>query len=101
MMEAASTSETSVIFYQITQRSNPEDSHRHTRRRENLKSHDIQNIVDYLFFVDILLSNFWYSLVSGECPGLASSAAARLLKLEEYKENALLYNTTETYYCYN
>jgi hypothetical protein len=27
MMEAVSTSETSVNFYQITQRNNPEDSH--------------------------------------------------------------------------
>jgi hypothetical protein len=39
MMEAASTSETSVNFYQTTRRYNPEDSHLHTRRRENLKSH--------------------------------------------------------------
>jgi hypothetical protein len=37
MMVAASTSETSVNFYQTTRRSNPEDSHIHTRRRENLK----------------------------------------------------------------
>jgi hypothetical protein len=39
MMEAASTSETSVNFYQTTRRNNPEDSHLYTRRRENLKSH--------------------------------------------------------------
>jgi hypothetical protein len=39
MMEAASTSETSVNFYQTTRRNNPEDSHLHTHRRENLKSH--------------------------------------------------------------
>jgi hypothetical protein len=38
-MEAASTSETLVNFYQTTLRNNPEDSHLHTRRRENLKSH--------------------------------------------------------------
>jgi hypothetical protein len=37
--EAASTSETSVNFYQTTRRYIPEDSHLHTRRRENLKSH--------------------------------------------------------------
>jgi hypothetical protein len=37
MMEAASTSETSVSFYQTTQRNIPEDS-LHFRRRENLKS---------------------------------------------------------------
>jgi hypothetical protein len=39
MMEAASTSEKSVNFYQPTRRNIPEDSHLHTRRRENLKSH--------------------------------------------------------------
>jgi hypothetical protein len=39
MMEAVSTSETSVNFYKCTRRKNPEDSHLHTRRRENLKSH--------------------------------------------------------------
>jgi hypothetical protein len=31
MMAAVSTSETSVKFYQTTRRSNPEDSHLHTR----------------------------------------------------------------------
>jgi hypothetical protein len=41
MMEAASTSETSVNFYQTTWRNNPEDSHLHTRRLENLKSHKL------------------------------------------------------------
>jgi hypothetical protein len=39
MIEAASTSETLVNFYETTQRYNPEDSHLHTRRRENLKSY--------------------------------------------------------------
>jgi hypothetical protein len=40
-MEAVSTSETSVSFYQITQRNIPQDSHLRTRRRENLKSPQI------------------------------------------------------------
>jgi hypothetical protein len=39
MMEAASTSETSVNFYQTTRRYNPEDSHLQTCCRENLRSH--------------------------------------------------------------
>jgi hypothetical protein len=39
MVEAASTSVTSVNLYQTTLRNNPEDSHFHTRRRENLVSH--------------------------------------------------------------
>jgi hypothetical protein len=37
-MEKASASETSVKFHQTTQRRIQEDSHHHTRRRENLKS---------------------------------------------------------------
>jgi hypothetical protein len=40
MMEAARTSETLVNFYQTTRRYNPEDSHLHTHRRENLKSYN-------------------------------------------------------------
>jgi hypothetical protein len=39
MMEAVSTSKTSVNFYETTWRKMPEESHLHTRRRENLKSH--------------------------------------------------------------
>jgi hypothetical protein len=35
-----STSETSDIFHQTTRRNITEDCHLHTRRRENLKSHD-------------------------------------------------------------
>jgi hypothetical protein len=38
IMEAVSTSETSVHFYQNTWCNIPEDSHLHTRCRENLKS---------------------------------------------------------------
>jgi hypothetical protein len=41
MMEAASTSETSVNFYQTTRRNDPEDSHLYIRRREILKSHSV------------------------------------------------------------
>jgi hypothetical protein len=37
-MEAASTSETLVNFYQSAWRNNPKDSRVYTRRRENLKS---------------------------------------------------------------
>jgi hypothetical protein len=38
MMEAATTSETLVNFYQTTRRYNPEDSHLRTHRREIQKS---------------------------------------------------------------
>jgi hypothetical protein len=37
-------SETFVNFYQTTRRYDPEDSHLHTRRRENLKPHNIEGV---------------------------------------------------------
>jgi hypothetical protein len=46
MMEAASTSEMLVNFYQTTQLNNPEDSHLHTHCRENLKYHKNWILVD-------------------------------------------------------
>jgi hypothetical protein len=39
MVEAVNLSETSVHIYEPTARSIPVDSHLHTRRHENLKSH--------------------------------------------------------------
>jgi hypothetical protein len=50
MMEAISTSESSVSFYQTTRRNIPEDSHLHTRRHENLKCHLYDYVVQYLYF---------------------------------------------------
>jgi hypothetical protein len=49
MMEAAVTSEKSVNFYQTTRGNNPEDSHLHTRRRENLKSHSFDEVLGELY----------------------------------------------------
>jgi hypothetical protein len=45
MMEAASTSETSVNFHQSARCNIPEDSYPHNRCRENLKSHLINSLV--------------------------------------------------------
>jgi hypothetical protein len=53
MMEAASSSETSANVYQTTRRKNPEDSHLHTRRRENLKSYWI-HLVQWRFLVTLV-----------------------------------------------
>jgi hypothetical protein len=50
MMEAASTSETLINFYQTTQRNNPQDSHLHIHRCENLKSHLKGRPHNFLFF---------------------------------------------------
>jgi hypothetical protein len=49
MMGAASTSETSVNFYQTTRCNNPEDNHLHTLSRENLQSHRWNNYFFLLF----------------------------------------------------
>jgi hypothetical protein len=61
MMKAASTSETSVNFYETTRRYNPEDSHLRTHRRENLKSYEVAYWSDDEFhnirflFIELLL----------------------------------------------
>jgi hypothetical protein len=61
--QAGRTSETSVNFYQTSRRNNAEDSHLHTRRRENLVSHNFTVIfdTDLLLFV-FLLKGLWHSL---------------------------------------
>jgi hypothetical protein len=56
MMEAASTSETSVNFYRTIRRNIPKDNRLHTRRRENLKSHMI-----FLLQPQLLLYILWHS----------------------------------------
>jgi hypothetical protein len=64
IMEAASTSETSVNFYQTTWLNNPEDSHFHTHCHENLNVH--YHIFDqnqsHSFFIHVPL--FYYFLDS-------------------------------------
>jgi hypothetical protein len=71
MTEATSTSETSVNFYQTTRRNNPEDSHLHTRRLENMKSHSVSRS-PYLYLMcvevntakaeELFFSSWLYSL---------------------------------------
>jgi hypothetical protein len=56
MMEAASTSETSVTFYQTTRHNKPGGSHIHTRRRENLKYHLIRPVFNAGFLTNEVLS---------------------------------------------
>jgi hypothetical protein len=48
MMEAVSTSETSVNFYQTTWRNISEDSHHYNLLRENLKSHHGEKLLKIL-----------------------------------------------------
>jgi hypothetical protein len=69
--EAASTSETSAHFYQTTRRNNPEDSHLHTRLRENLKSHT------YFLLIWITINSWrsWSLLVIWLCSCLFSRLA--------------------------
>jgi hypothetical protein len=58
MMEAVSSSETSVSNNQSTRCYIPEDHHLHTRRRENLKSHPLK----FCSFVRNLATHFVASL---------------------------------------
>jgi hypothetical protein len=55
MVEGASTFGTSANFYQTTRRNNPEDSHLHIRRRENLKSHALSDFP--------LISQDWFIII--------------------------------------
>jgi hypothetical protein len=48
----SNTSETPANIYQTTRRNNSEDSHLHTRRRENLKSH-LETVTYMLVFGNI------------------------------------------------
>jgi hypothetical protein len=59
LIEAASTSETSVNFYHTTQRNNPEDSHLYTRRRKNLKFH-----LTYIYWFWSFVSSPQYAFVA-------------------------------------
>jgi hypothetical protein len=49
MIEAVQTSETSVNSYQSTRRCNPEGSHLHSHRRENLKSYLVLHVPQISF----------------------------------------------------
>jgi hypothetical protein len=49
MMEAAITSETSENFYHTTLHYNPEDSHLHIHRRENLKYHLVHLVNPFIY----------------------------------------------------
>jgi hypothetical protein len=53
IIEAANTYETSADFYRTARRSKPEDSHLHSRRREDLKS---QSFTSFLSTSSTLLS---------------------------------------------
>jgi hypothetical protein len=68
MMQAASTSETSVDFYQTTRRYNLEDSHLHISGRENLKSH-LQILVAkaprYCIFMSFIINSAFRQILLG------------------------------------
>jgi hypothetical protein len=77
MMEAAQASETLVNFYQSTRRYNPEDSHLHTHRRENLRSYFIflvvfslkvcdQNFVCVIHLPHLSLFDLMAIIITGE-----------------------------------
>jgi hypothetical protein len=51
MMKVASTSETSVKFYQCAMRNDTQERHLHSRRLENLRSHNHNPIISIPVFL--------------------------------------------------
>jgi hypothetical protein len=74
MIEAACTSETLVSFNQTTRCNNPEDSHLHTPRRENVKSH-------------------WFLMLSEEKRSLRAGCLGRR-KWQQVEENYITRSST-------
>jgi hypothetical protein len=72
MVEAVSTSEMSVNFYDTTRRNIPEDNQLHTRRRENLKSHS--NIL-YVLLTNTPCAHVHSFCATGVSSGLVTSVA--------------------------
>jgi hypothetical protein len=67
MMEAVSTSETSVYFNVTTRRYIPEESKLHTRRRENLKSHTAVDLHYFMYYTIYgLLARAWKQIMKAE-----------------------------------
>jgi hypothetical protein len=111
MMEVASISETPINFYQTARCNIPEDSHPHTRLRENLKSHQFyvcfQNIVlpklpvpnleqtleRYLATIKPIVSDSQYERMKVMVKGFGSSTGQgprlqeKLLQLREEHDN--------------
>jgi hypothetical protein len=79
MMEAVRTSQKTINFYQTTRRNIPEDSHIHTRRRENLKFHQdfiiyysifsssIENLIKYIQFDRNIISRLILHCLTDVC----------------------------------
>jgi hypothetical protein len=89
MMETAKTSETLVNLYQSTRRYNPEDSHLHTHRRENLKSY-------LLFALNLKVSAspylhehmFFFASLINETKKLKRKDAKHMFYLKTESENS-------------
>jgi hypothetical protein len=78
MMEAASTSETFVNFYQTTRRYSPEDCHLHSRRREHLKSYNCR----YVIRSDVALKSISYKMLWKCCVTFKKEARAEMQMVE-------------------
>jgi hypothetical protein len=111
-MEAARTSETLVNFYQTTRRYNPEDSHLHTLRRENLKSYSSSTWLNHLvlglslslfhihFNYHALLDILIRSVLIG-CPNHCSRFACNSFKTFWIPASLIFINSTPYYFSHN
>jgi hypothetical protein len=70
MMEAVSTSETSISFYQTTRHNIPEDTYLHTRSRDNLKSHSQNDILSFLSYgtAEIFMQLYSVNMLGSDSP---------------------------------
>jgi hypothetical protein len=65
IMEVVSTSETSVNFYRTTWNKIPEDNQFHTRRRENLRSHQNQPLYSRIAVNETIFSEILREIKKG------------------------------------
>jgi hypothetical protein len=87
---AVSSSERSVNIYQTTRRNIPEDSHLHTRRRENLNSQTLHLIIIKLLLLLHLLYHHHHPAVHWYF---------RVIKIFYLNQNLILNSTYHSVFC--
>jgi hypothetical protein len=102
--EAVSISVTSVNFCQTTRRNIPEESHRHTLRRENLISHHLQlcSFVGMCLSLSLFVSlnTGWFSATLSLVNGFICHVFSNYYTDSKWTERYIRFRYTY-YYCYH